>query len=97
MTRQLNLIARVTPQPRHRDAARAALCAIVPQTRAEPGCIEFRVSESEAEGCFYLYEEWINEEALESHYQQDYTRRVFASYDQWLAKPVEIHHLRPLA
>lgn len=44
-------------------------------------------------GQLFLYEEWVNEAALEQHYQQPYTQAVFESYQEWLAKPVEINKM----
>jgi quinol monooxygenase YgiN len=31
-----------------------------------------------------------NEQALQLHYEQDYTKAVFAQYEEWLEKPVEV-------
>ncbi len=96
MIDQLNVIAKIIPHAQHRDVARTAILSIVERTRAEPGCVEFRLSESWDGTAFYLYEEWADERALQTHHQQPYTQQVFAAYQDWLAEPPEINHLRPV-
>ena len=93
MSEQLNVIARITPHQEHYSAARDAICGIVERTRAEPGCIEFRVSEDPAQGTLHLYEEWRDEGALAA---QAYTAAVFEAYREWLAEEPQILHLRPV-
>ncbi len=96
MSQRLNVIAQIRPKAAHFDAARDAICAIVDQTRAEPGCIEFRLSEDAEKGTLHLYEEWRDEAALASHYDQPYTKAVFEAYQEWLAEEPRILHLRPV-
>lgn len=96
MTDQLNIIARIAPHPIHYSEARDAICNIVEKTRAEPGCLEFRLSENEKDGILYLYEEWRDEAALNSHHDQPYTKAVFEAYQAWLAEEPQVLHLRPV-
>lgn len=96
MNDQLNVVARIVPKLEHFDAARNAIRDILKQTRAEPGCIEFRLGECVSDGSLHLYEEWRDEAALASHHEQPYTQAVFAAYRDWLAEEPEILHLRPV-
>lgn len=96
MSERLNVIAQITPKAAHFDAARTAICEIIDQTRAEPGCLEFRLSEDAKQGTLHLYEEWRDEAALASHYDQPYTKAVFEAYKEWLAEEPQILHLRPV-
>lgn len=96
MTDQLNVIARIAPHPAHYDEARDAICEIIEQTLAEPGCIEFRLSENTQDGTLHLYEEWRDEAALASHHDRPYTKAVFEAYREWLAEEPQILHLRPV-
>lgn len=44
----------------------------------------------EGNGALHLFECFENEQALQLHYEQDYTKAVFAQYEEWLEKPVEV-------
>ncbi|MBB5712523.1 putative quinol monooxygenase [Sphingomonas xinjiangensis] len=97
MNKRLHAIARVLPRPEHLEDAREAIRAIVDRTRAEPGCLEFRVNEDVTDGSLHLYEEWANAEALRYHHEQPYTQHVFRRYEEWLAEPVRLIELTPVA
>ena len=92
MSDHLFLTAVITPKPEHFDDAKAALIAILPQTREEPGCIQFFLHQGigDRSGSLILYEEFVDEAALQTHYAFDYTIAVFEKYQNWLAKDVEI-------
>lgn len=90
MTKSLFVMARIVPQSKHHEDARAAIAGIVDATRDEAGCRQFVLHEGQSDGCLYLYEEWDDEAALEHHYEQRYTKEVFANYTSWLAEPVEV-------
>ena len=90
------VFATITPHRDHLDDARNAIIDIVPQTLKEPGCQMFQLMEGD-DGCLRLYEEWRDETALQEHYEQSYTKAVFASYESWLSKPVEVVRLRRIA
>ncbi len=96
MTDHLFLIAKITPKSAFYAQAKAALESILPATHEEEGCIQFHMHEGigEAAGSFFLYEEWCDEAALALHYEQDYTKAVFASYQEWLAQAPVISKMR---
>lgn len=96
MDTRISIIATITPYPEHLSAAREAISGIVKHTCAEVGCRTFRLLEG-GDGRLRLYEEWEDEAALQAHYQKDYTRAVFTAYEDWLAEPVDLVHLRRLA
>jgi quinol monooxygenase YgiN len=97
MTARLNIVARIKPRAEHKDHALTAICAIVEQTRAEPGCVEFKVNECRGSGDIILYEEWRDEAAFNFHHGQIYTRSVMEAYAQWLSEDPEIIRLNPVA
>ena len=84
------LYAKITPNPEHYDSAKAAILSILDDTRKENGCIQFDIHTDNDASVLFLYEQWVNEAALQNHYEQSYTKSVFESYATWLAKPVEI-------
>lgn len=92
MNKHTFIFAKITPKPKYFDASKDALKEIIPQTRNETGCINFTLHEDDA-GSLYLYEEWIDDNALENHYKMDYTKAVFEAYTDWLATPPVITKL----
>lgn len=96
MSNQLNVIARIKPHSAHYNKARDAISEIIKETLAEPGCLEFRLSENAQDGTLHLYEEWRDDAALRAHHERPYTRAVFEAYKDWLAEEPQILHLRPV-
>ncbi|KIC39568.1 putative quinol monooxygenase [Leisingera sp. ANG-M7] len=97
MTSPFQLVAKITPKQEHMQDVRQSLLDILEPTRAEPGCLKFLLAEGRDGDCFYLDEEWASDDALAAHYAADYITPVFAKYEAWLAAPVEIHKMTPLA
>ncbi len=91
------LFAKISPKPEFMAAARRAIEDIVSLTLQEPGCRKFVLHEGVGDGCLYLYEEWVDEAALERHYLQPYIAAVFEAYKEWLSEPVEITKLSRLS
>ena len=93
---ELSIFARITPLPEHRDAALSALRSLLSPTRAEPGCLRFELNLGcDDDPSLYLIERWSDDAALDRHYAQPYTARVFAAYEDWLAEPMHVVKLRP--
>ncbi|WP_316013894.1 putative quinol monooxygenase [Roseobacter sp. HKCCA0434] len=92
----LTVFARIEPKPEHYHEALTAIRGIVDATRTEPGCRRFEVNAGQpGDPALYLVEWWRSDAALDAHYAQDYTRAVFAAYEGWLARPVEVTKMRP--
>ncbi|MEO1101303.1 MAG: putative quinol monooxygenase [Pseudomonadota bacterium] len=89
----LHVFAKITPKPEHFRDARAAIRGILAETRVEEGCRSFNLFENEEAGHLFLVEEWTDPAALEAHYAQAYTMRVFEQYQDWLAEAPEIHKM----
>lgn len=86
----LFVFAKISPKAAHLEDARAALLAMLPATHAEPGCLQFELHSSPDDGCLYLYEEWVDRQALDDHHRQPHTEAVVAQFEQWLAVPTEV-------
>lgn len=69
-----------------------ALDRIVPiaaMTREEPGNIEFNVFRArDDDDQLVIFERWVNQAALERHWQEDYTKEVLAIFERDLAAPL---------
>ncbi|MEM5527301.1 putative quinol monooxygenase [Gammaproteobacteria bacterium AS21] len=90
------IFAKITPKPEYYDLSKEAIKEIIPQTRNESGCLNFTLHE-DGVGSLYLYEEWIDDSALEQHHEMSYTKAVFKAYSSWLAVAPEINKLIKLA
>ncbi|MEO3417152.1 putative quinol monooxygenase [Roseovarius sp. CAU 1744] len=90
-TKKLFLFATIQPKPEHFEEAKAALDRIVPPTLEEVGCHVFSAFESKtSDHTLNLFECFEDEDALDLHYAQDYTKEVFKQYEDWLRAPVEV-------
>ena len=98
MTHAVYIFATIRVKSDFFETARAAIARIVAPTLREEGCQRFSLFTSQAEpNTLHLYETFDNEEALSYHYAQTYTREVFEAYREWLAEPVIIQKLTPVA
>ncbi|TDF39292.1 SDR family NAD(P)-dependent oxidoreductase [Alteromonadaceae bacterium M269] len=77
-----------------------AIKQIMPQTLQEAGCQLFTLmKDNDDQKKVHLFEIFDNQDALDHHYEQDYTKAVFAQYEQWLSTPIEVskmHAASPL-
>jgi NAD(P)-dependent dehydrogenase (short-subunit alcohol dehydrogenase family)/quinol monooxygenase YgiN len=82
-------------KPEFVDDGRAAIEQIIPATLQEEGCHLFSLMQDKNdETAFHLFEIFEDEAALAYHYEQKYTKDVFANYEQWLAKPIEVNKMK---
>ncbi|WP_129790671.1 putative quinol monooxygenase [Sphingosinicella sp. CPCC 101087] len=93
----LSVFATITPKPEHLSDAKAAVKSIMADTRAEEGCIQFELHESAEAERLHLYEVWADRDAFDAHHAQPYTQAVYKQYEAWLAAPVELVFMRPVA
>ena len=94
----LTVVAVITAQPGKEDVVRAALSALVPPTREEPGCRSYELSESlAAPGTFVTVETWAAQADLDAHLQTPHVQQAFAAAGDALAAAPAIHPLQPVA
>jgi quinol monooxygenase YgiN len=62
---------------------------------AEPGCVSFRVLQAEQPGQLVVLSQWLDEDALSTHYATPHYRRYREQVGLLLARPsdVVVHHL----
>tara|TARA_Y100001970_G_scaffold196477_1_gene238898 strand:+ start:1246 stop:1947 length:702 start_codon:yes stop_codon:yes gene_type:complete len=92
----IHIVAKITPKPEFFEQGLAALSALIQPTRAESGCFRFEVFADKPLSQYVLVEHFRSQSALDSHYAQPYTKRVFALYEEILAKAPEITILTPI-
>ena len=64
----LTILAQITAADGQADRVRAALEALVPITRAEPGCLQYDLhADNETPGFFVFYERWESRDLWQAH------------------------------
>jgi quinol monooxygenase YgiN len=91
----IHVVARAVARPGCREALQRALLAVIPPTRAEPGCIRYQLAQSTAdEDEFVMLEEWRGEAELRVHMQTAHVQRLLAEATALLAAPPDIRSYR---
>lgn len=66
--------------------------AHVHSSRKEAGCISHRYLLSpEIDHCIFFYEEWENREAIDSHFQQSYSKAISRNFSVWATNEIKIN------
>jgi quinol monooxygenase YgiN len=86
----MHFFVRSEPRAVAEKEFREELLRIVPQTRAETGCLGIRVFESLREPfVFAIYSEWVDEAAFELHSRLPHTVRFLQAAEALLTHPVQ--------
>jgi quinol monooxygenase YgiN len=93
----LNVVAILEAKPGSETEVEAALQALVPPTRSEPGCISYDLYVSKSTpGTFVTIERWRTQEDLDGHLETPHIREALSVASDHLAGDPRIHPLRPL-
>ena len=93
----LTYLATIPVKPEHMEEACKAVSAIVPATREEAGCIAFEPRRAaDGSSTITIFEEWADRAAFDHHHAQDYTKDVFAKYENWLESAPELVEVKSL-
>jgi len=80
------VFATISVKSEHMESACQAVAAIVPATRGEVGCHAFEPCRAaDGSSTIKIFEQWEDRNAFDFHHAQDYTKDVFAKYENWLA------------
>lgn len=98
---EVTVTLRLIFKPGTLDSVLAELLPIAHLTRGEKGNIEFNVYRARDEtDQLFIFERWTDQSALERHWQEDYTKRVLALFDENLLRPLsqkeDVTYLRDL-
>ncbi len=93
-TAPLVMLAVLQARPGQHDQLRAALMALVPLTREEPGCIDYTLFEqADAPGTFYMRESFADRAALDAHIAAPYFQAFAKRFDELLDRPLQLIYL----
>lgn len=91
-------IAILKATPGQREALSAALRALVPSTRQEPGCLDYTLFELRDEpGSFYMRESFKDQAALDAHFATPYFQAFEKRFDELLDEPIRLVFLEKIA
>lgn len=86
------LIAKAKIKPEFVEEAKKAALAIVADSRAESGCVNYDVHQSiEDETVLFWHETWKNKEAIDEHFQTPAFQNFMAKVEPFLAEPPQIN------
>jgi quinol monooxygenase YgiN len=98
MDPNVTVIARMKSKSGKEKDLRAELLSLVGPTRAEDGCVNYDLHESnETPGLFFFYENWKSPASLARHFETMHLKTILEKATAFLAEPVEIHQLTLLS
>jgi quinol monooxygenase YgiN len=87
----LTVIAEIAAKPGKREELRARLVSMVEPTRAEQGCVQYDLHESNSEpGRFFFLETWASGEMLDRHLASPHLKAFAAAAPDLLAEPLRV-------
>lgn len=89
------LFARVKVKPGMVEKAKSAALAIVADSRAEGGCVNYDLHQSiEDETLFLWHETWTGKEAIDEHFATPFFRQFAKAIEECATEPPEINLTR---
>jgi quinol monooxygenase YgiN len=87
----LTVIAHIRAKPGQESRVRQVLQELLPPTRAEAGCINYDLHQSQTDpALFVFYENWASEAHLEAHSKSPHIQSLRKVAGELLAGPIEI-------
>ncbi|HEX4712471.1 putative quinol monooxygenase [Phenylobacterium sp.] len=94
---ELTIFGRFHARTGQADAVAAALREVVPQSRAEPGCVFIEAYRSVQDAdLFHIHSRWVDEAAFELHAGLAHTVAFLARVQPLIDHPLAISRARPL-
>jgi quinol monooxygenase YgiN len=94
----LTIFARFHAAPGQAGAVAAALREVVPQTRAEPGCLGIEAYRSTVDPqLFHIHSRWPDPAAFDHHATLPHTVKFIATVEGLVDQPLEVSRTAPLS
>jgi quinol monooxygenase YgiN len=91
MASLLTVVAELRAKTGKEDDLRRALLALIDQTRAEEGCVQYDLHVHTGEpGRFVFYENWVSREHLDQHLASEHLMRFRKLADELLSEAPRI-------
>lgn len=94
----LTIIGRLQAKPGRGQELRVALEPVVEASRREPGCINYDLHVSETNpDHFTIYENWVDQAALDLHFEQPHSRALAERLPELLATELTMERLTEIS
>ncbi len=88
------VIAKHRARPGKADAYEKRMLADIPNTRAEPGALQFHIHRDRSDpNLFVVYEIWKDRDALLKHFEMPYVKKFVADAAEYVAGDMEVEWL----
>ena len=92
------LIARLKVQPEKVGEAKAAALAIVANSRAESGNVNYDIHQSiDDDTVFFWHETWLSKAAINEHFETPFFQEFFKIASEVAAEPPQINLTRKIS
>ena len=93
----LTVVATMKAKQGKASELREVLIGLLAPTRAEDGCVNYDLHESnDSEGTFLFYENWTSQAALDAHLQTPHLKAFFARHEELLEGEVQLSLMHPV-
>lgn len=91
----VHVVARLTAAPGMGEQLRRVLLALVPPTRAEPGCLRYDLLQSESDPeAFVFLEQWASAGDLDAHLKTPHFQQAAQALEGKVTAPPDIRRYR---
>jgi quinol monooxygenase YgiN len=98
MPQAIRIVAFVESKPGREREVEAAIRAVVPPSRQDPGCLSYIAHrEPGHDGRFVFVEQWASREDLSAHEKTLHFETLVKALEPLLAEPLKVHLLEELA
>ena len=87
---QITIVCFIKAKQNTRNIVKDKLMNLARMTRTEQGNLNYDLHILDSDdSMFVIYENWLNQQALDNHMSQPYLKEFLASQEELLEKPVE--------
>ncbi|MDL2398891.1 putative quinol monooxygenase [Rhizobium mayense] len=98
MSDQVTVMAHLVARPEKIDETKAFLMSLIVRTRAENGCVDYDLHQSDDNPAqFSFYENWTSQAALDRHMETPYLKELVARKDELLALDPDVRLMTMLS
>jgi quinol monooxygenase YgiN len=87
---QITIVCFIQAKQDTKKSVKDQLVNLAERTRQEVGNLNYDLHISDSDDSFFIiYENWCNQESLDSHMAQSYLKEFLTKQEKWLEKPID--------